>query len=174
MAVSDRERKLLIFGGGGLALFVLFWFIIPAILGGGGNGTTVDDIGKEKSDLEAIRKMIKDFDTTRDDYQKIERAINSQKNVSILAELEALADAANIKANIESMDTKSKPKNEFFKEDAVDIRLIKLTLDQLITFLYSVEYSPKVLRVKKMHLEVRYDNPDLINADIEISTFKPL
>jgi general secretion pathway protein M len=170
MAMNERERKLVIFGGGGLAIFVLLYFLLPAFFSAEETGT----VGKQRDDLNAIMQLYKDFSNVRAEYQRIETAINSQSGFSILTELENLASTAEIKNNIESMESRTKPNNEYFRELAVDVRLVKITLKQLLQFLYSVEYSEKVLRVKKLHIEARYDNPDLLNAELEVSTFKPL
>lgn len=172
MAINDRERKLVIFGGGALLIFLILWFVVPALLSD--NGGTLATIGKQKSDLDSIMRLYRDFANVQSEYKKIESKISGQKSLSLLAELENLADQSEIKSNIEAMESKPKPKNEFFKEEAVDIRLIKISLKQVLTFLYAVEYSPKVLRIKKLHLEIRYDNKDLMNAQIEVATFKPL
>ena len=172
MAINDREKKLVIFGGGGLVLFLVLWFLVPALFSG--DSGTIATVGKQKSDLDSIMRLYRDFANVQAEYNKIASKVVNQKNLSLLAELENLADQAEIKSNIEAMESKPKPKNEYFKEEAVDIRLIKISLKQVLTFLYAVEYSPKVLRIKKLHLEVRYDNPDMMNAQIEVATFKPL
>lgn len=172
MALNDRERKIVIFGGGGLLAFLLLWFVIPALFSG--DDQTAAGTDGSKSDLEAIMMLYKDFANVQAEYKKIEGRINSRKDFKLLTELESLGEKAEISTNIESMEDKPKPKNDYFKEQAVDIRLQKVTLKQLIAFLYSIEYSTNVLRVKKLHVEVRYDNPDLLNAQIEVATFTPL
>ena len=174
MALSDRERKVILFGGAGLAVFVLLYLLVPALLPGGEAGPAGSSVGKQQGDLNTIMKLYKDFANIRAEYKRIETAINAQREFSILTELENLANQAEIKNNIESMESKPKPANEFFREQAVDVRLIKVTLKQLLTFLYSIDFSPKVLRVKKLHVDLRFDNTDLLNVEREVSTFKPL
>lgn len=171
MALTNRERKIVLFGGGGLVLFLLLYLVVPFFFNDNQQTTTV---GEQRSDLAAIMHLYKDFENVKASYETIEGKINSDNTFSILTELENLAAQSQIKSNIEAMESKTKPKNEFFLEQAVEVRLIKITLKQLLTFLYSIEYSPKVLRVKKLHLESRFDNADLLNAQIEVSTFKPL
>lgn len=171
MAISDRERKLLIFGGGAFVLFILLYFVVPALFS---SDKTPGVMGSQRKDLMEIMTMYKDFSNIRTDFNKIEAQIKKQKDFSILTELESLAEKAEIKNNIESMESKPKPKNEFFKEQSVDVRLIKVNLKQLLSFLYSIEYSTKILRVKKLHVDVRFDDADLVNASLEVSTFKPL
>lgn len=169
MAISDRERKMLIFGLGGLAVFVLLYFIVPAIIGG--DSSKGGPSGSSK-DLESIISLYQDFSAVQAEYNKMEQAIMNNKNFSLLSELETMAAQAEI--NIDSIESTTLPKNEFFTVEAVDIRLSKVNLVQLMTFLHTIEYSDKVLRVKKLHVDVRFDNPDLMNAEIRVNTFKPL
>ncbi len=173
MPISDREKKFVIFGGSGLALFILLFFILPAFMDGcdsSGSGS----LGKQKSDLDTIMSLSKDFATVRSEFRKTEVKINNNRSFSLLTELENIANNSEVKTNIESMDSKTKPKNDFFKEEAVEIRLVKITLKQLTTLLFNIEHSQKVLRVKKLHIQVRYDNKDLLDAQLQVSTFKPL
>ena len=171
MTLSDRERKIILFGGGGLALFLLIYLVLPALFSG---GPTTTGAVTSKKDLESIMRLYRDFSNVQSSFTRIENQINTQGVFSILTELENLASQSEIKSNIESMESKPKPKNEYFTEQAVEVKLIKVTLKQLLTFLYSIEFSPKVLHVKKLHLEVRFDNKELLNAQIEVSTFTPL
>jgi hypothetical protein len=171
MAMSDRERKMVTFGGGGLAVFLILYFLIPALFS---DGPATGTIGKERSDLETIMRLYKDFSNVQSEYSKIEKKINTRGMFSLLTELESLAKDAEISSHIESMESKTKSKNEYFKEEAVDIRLFKITLKQLISFMYSIEFSPKVLRVKRLHVEVTANNADLMNVELEVATFKPL
>lgn len=173
MAISDREKKYITFGGGGLLVFVLLFFVLPALMDGC-SSTGGGSIGKQKSDLDSIMALSKDFANVQAEFRKTEAKINRNQAFSLLTELENIANNSEVKTNIESMDSKSKPKNDFFKEEAVEVRLVKITLKQLTTFLFNIEHSQKVLRVKKLHVQVRYDNKDLVDAQFQVSTFKPL
>jgi hypothetical protein len=69
------------------------------------------------------------------------------------------------------MDKKKQAKNPYYDEDAVEVKMQKVNIIQLITFLYELEYSPKVLRVREMHLDTRFDNKELFDAKILVSKY---
>jgi hypothetical protein len=54
------------------------------------------------------------------------------------------------------------------------LRLQKINIEELGRLLYDIEQSPKVLRVRKLHVETRFDDPTLVNVSMEVSMFKML
>ena len=46
-----------------------------------------------------------------------------------------------------------------------------ITIEQLRRYLYEIEYSTKVLRVKELSVEVRFDNKNLMNVRVLVSKF---
>jgi len=53
------------------------------------------------------------------------------------------------------------------------VRLSKVTLPQLIDFLYSIEYDKtRLLRVKELRLRTRFDNKQLFDVSFQVSTYR--
>ncbi|NLH49584.1 MAG: type II secretion system protein M [Myxococcales bacterium] len=169
--LDDRQKRILMISGAGVAVLLLLWTIVLPKLGIGGLDSK---IAAKQRDLREMMRLYQDFEKVKKDVNAIEGGINRNKNLSLLSELSTIAEKINIKQGIESMVSKAKPKSEFYKEESVEMRLQKIKLDELANLLYDIEYSSKVLRVRKLHIEARFDDPTLLNAVLEVSTFKNL
>jgi len=169
--LDDRQRKILMIVGAGLAVLLFLWIVVLPRLGIGGLD---NKIAKKEQELQEITRLYKSFEQVKRDFNKIESAINRNQTMSLLSELSNITEKLNIKQGIESMVSKAKPKNEFYQEEAVEIRIKKLTNEELTRLLYEIEHSTKVLRVRKLNVEARFDDPSLVDAVLEVSTFKRL
>jgi len=169
--LDDRQKRILLIAGGVLAVLLFVWVIVLPRLGIGGLD---DKIAKKESELREMVRLYKNFEQVKRDFNRIDTQISRNRDLSLLSELSAIAEKLNIKQSIDSMVSKAKPKNDFYQEEAVEMRMQKLTLEELTRLLYEIEQSPKVLRVRKLHAETRYDDASLLNVTLEVSTFKRL
>ncbi|MCZ7586270.1 MAG: type II secretion system protein M [Deltaproteobacteria bacterium] len=166
MTLSDRDRRILVI----LAVFlgvVVVYLLADWALGGDGAGS----VTAKQEELRKIIGQYRTFQKTKAAFEQAEKAIKRASDFELLTELESLAQKAGVKEHIVAMDKKAQPKNPYYKEDSVEVRLDKITIVQLINYLYELEYSTKVIRVRELHAEVRYDNKDEINVRILVSKF---
>ncbi len=168
MNLSERDRRVLI-------ILVVFFGLIGAYLivdygiGKGGSGA----VDTKEKELRDIIQLYRTFQQTKADFSDAEKAMKRSGDFELLSELETLADRAKVKGLIASMDKKKQPKNPYYNEEAVEVKLDRVTIVQLMDYLYELEYSPKVLRVKELHVEVRFDNKDQMNVRILASKYSP-
>jgi len=54
----------------------------------------------------------------------------------------------------------------------VDLVIDNITLPQLVEFIYKIENSGHLVKVKRFRVKARFDNPDLLNATFQVSTFE--
>jgi type II secretory pathway component PulM len=169
--LDERQRKIAFIVGAALAVVLFLWVVVLPRLGIGGLD---DQIATKENELREMSRLYKNFDQVKRDFTRIDSQIQRNRDLSLLSELSSIAERLNIKQGIDSMISKPKPKNDFYEEEAVEIRLQKVTLEELTRLLYEVEQSPKVLRVRKMHVETRFDDMSLLNVTLEVSAFKRL
>ena len=167
MTLSDRDRRVLIILLAFLGVIGIY-LVIDYGFGGGGGGGSVQ--AKEK-ELRDIISLYRTFQQTKADFSVAEKSMQQSGDFELLSELESLSARANVKGLITSMDKKKQPKNPFYEQEAVEVKLDRVTIVQLMDYLYELEYSPKVLRVKELHVEVRFDNKDQMNVRILVSKF---
>jgi general secretion pathway protein M len=63
--------------------------------------------------------------------------------------------------------------SEAYDEEAVEIKMEGVTLEQLIQYLYQVENSPQFMKIKRLHVAPRRDNRQILSAIFRVSTFTP-
>jgi general secretion pathway protein M len=56
-------------------------------------------------------------------------------------------------------------------EATIELTLNKVTLDRLTDFLNAIEHDPHLIRVKKIRLSGRIDDPNAVNASMTISAY---
>ena len=169
--LDDNQKKVVYVAGAGVAALLFLWTVILPKLGVSGLD---DKIAAKQHDLREMLHLYQDFEQVKKEVSANEIAIRNNKGNSLLSELSAIADKLGIKGGIESMNSKPRPKNEFYQEESVEIRLQKINTEELTRLLYEIETSPKILRVRKTHVESRFDDPNLLNVVLEVSLFQPL
>ncbi|MCB1155311.1 MAG: hypothetical protein H6684_08435 [Deltaproteobacteria bacterium] len=166
MNLSERDRRTLMILIG-FFVCVGIYLVIDWGLGGGGG----DSVEAKQTEIRQIIDLYRRFQETQANFQAVEKAMQRAGDVELLSELENLARKAEVANNIEQMDKKKQPKNPFYDEEAVEVRLQRITIEQLRRYLYEIEYSTKVLRVKELTVEVRFDNKNLMNVRVLVSKF---
>jgi len=167
--LDDHQKRIAMIAGAVVAVLMLLWVVVLPRLGIGG----IDDkIKLKENELREVIRLYKSFEQIKGDFNRIESQINRNQSLSLLSELSRIAEKVNVKQGIDSMVSKAKPKNDFYQEEAVEMRVEKITLEELTRLLYEIEYSTKVLRVRKLHVEARFDDKTLLNAVLEVSTYK--
>jgi general secretion pathway protein M len=63
--------------------------------------------------------------------------------------------------------------SDAYDEDAVEIKMEGVTLDQLIGYLYQIENSPQFMKIKSLQIRPRLENRQVLSAVFRVSTFTP-
>jgi len=170
-SLQPREKMLLTVAIAVVGVLLAYLIIFRGYIGG---------LKSLESKIEQKRVELKNFEVFWDEYRGIKEFLPSlesrlaENDYSLLTELEALSAKANVKDHIDSMQDFSKPPNEFYPESAVRVKLKELTLDQLVRYMYNIEHSSTLLRVKSLVVERSYTNPELLDAQLEVSAFSQL
>ena len=100
------------------------------------------------------------------------KARRSKRGFSLFSHLESLAGRTRIKGNIASMKPQSTPLGGDYKETSVEVKLENITTKQLVDYLFRIENSEAFVRIKRLHLKKRTDNPQYLNAAFLVSTYE--
>ena len=123
---------------------------------------------------------LKEISTLRQEYLEIKERMEELKGkvrkrgkaFSLFSHLESLAGKTLIKGNIASMKPQSSPIGEHYKESSVEVKLESITTRQLVDYLFRIENSEAFLRIKRLHLKKRHDNPKYLDATFLVSTYE--
>ena len=65
--------------------------------------------------------------------------------------------------------------SEMFDEASVDVRLKRVRLEQLVSFLHAIEDQPdKLLRLRKLSIKARFDKKQDLDVSFTVSTYRLL
>jgi general secretion pathway protein M len=97
-----------------------------------------------------------------------------EASFSLLSFLEDLANQQNIRENIGSFKPKTIPLNDLYNESSVEVLIDNITVWQLIQYVYKIENSGHLLKIKGLRIKTRYDNPDLLSVTFRVSTYEKI
>jgi type II secretory pathway component PulM len=167
----QRREKIFVVGAGVVVLVTLLFLLV------------IDPLLKHSAALDrqivAAERQVKELHTLQRDYLR-QRAvvdrINTQlkqqrKNFQIISRLTELADQVGVGSNISEMKpTLSTPSNAY-NEESVEIKMAGVTLEQLVRYLYQIESSRELVKVKRLFINPRRDNRQLLAATFRVSVF---
>ncbi len=167
-----RERQMLAAMAVAFGLWLLYWVVAGMLL------NPLHDSRKLIAVREsALREML----ILRSDYQRIqfqvaalEKMIRRGPHGNVLSRLETMANQAQIKDKITSMDPKNAPPNDLYREYVIEVRLANVNLKQLVDYLYRIESSGQLLKIKRLRIKVRSDNAKYLDVNFRVSSFEPL
>jgi general secretion pathway protein M len=169
--LNDREKKIVLGGGIAAALLILFGLIIIPF-----NTATKRYEREIKEKSEKLAMMI----AFQDELKSLRDASNAGSipvppaNFTLLTFLENLAIEAGIKEKITKMKPSSPEIEGGLKTTAVEIKLEKLDLEQLVSFLYKVEKNRQIaFKTKRLVVKTRFDNKQLLDATFQVINIVP-
>jgi hypothetical protein len=70
------------------------------------------------------------------------------------------------------MKPRSSAVGEQYKESSVEVKLENVNTQQLVNYLFRIENSEAFLRIKRLHLKKRHDNPKYLDATFLVSSYE--
>lgn len=165
------ERQTLAIVGGIVALS--FIILLPISLSSSKISNMEKLLGKHKKEMGDIVYEIEEYDRAKTRLEMMTENLKTGFDTALSTTLESAAGRIGIQGSIESLKEKPVVPTELFDELAVEVRLSKVTLEQLIDFLHSVENDrSKLLRVKDLRMKTRFDNKQLFDVSFQVSTYR--
>jgi len=168
--LSQRDQRMLIALGAFILLMILY--------------LSVDSVLQKYDKLEGKivkkRKEVEDLTLLREQYMEAHKQLagiktkldKMEKGFSVLSFIEDLANKQNIRENIGSVKPKTIPLNDDYDESIVELKVDNVSLSELVDFIYKIENSGHLLKVKRLRIKTRYDNRDLLNVTLQVTTYK--
>ncbi len=170
LGLQPREQLISLVVAGVLLILIV---IVPISLASGRLSKMESSISSGREQINDVVREIGEYNKARSQLNAIESQLKSGLDTSISTTLENLASQAGMKENVDSLKEKPLVPSDIFDEASVDVRISRVTLPQLVDFLYKVEgEKTRVLRIKQLQLKPRYDNKKLLDASFQVSTFK--
>jgi general secretion pathway protein M len=169
-SLSPSERLLVSLAGGLLAAVVLWAALVHPLLAASARaGQRVDAAEQELQAVEALRHR---YDEVNTRLTVVERRIRSGPPGEIFTTLERLASRSAV--TVASMEPRTAPASDDYKETKVQVSLKGVTLAQVVDYLYRIESAPQLLSIKSLRIHTRGDKPDLLDVTFTVSSFEPV
>lgn len=93
-------------------------------------------------------------------------------NFTLFSYLEKKTGEAGVKQNLKYINPSKASVSGSYEEISVDLKLEKITLNQLVNFLYVVESREDLIALRKIAVAKAKDEPEYLNATIQVATFQ--
>lgn len=168
LGMGPREQILALVGVGVVLLLLV---IIPFSCASSKLSKLEKQITNHEKNVGKVVSKINDYKTAEARLKKVEAKILPKSKVQLTTRLESLATQSGIGGNIDSLKEKPGTPGEDFEEVIADVRMSKLSLSQVIEFLFGIENQKDLsLKVIRMKIKPRYDNRQLFDVNFEVST----
>jgi len=169
MNITPREQKVLACAGIVLALIIVYLMLDSVLQGYRGLAT---DIAIDQEELKKVSRLRDQYRKTHSQLELIKTKLDHQKKgFSVLSFIEDLAKKENIRENIGSVKPKKLPLGDDYEENMVELKLDDITLPKLVDFIFKIENSGNILKVKRLRIKTRYNNRDLLNVTMQVTTY---
>jgi type II secretory pathway component PulM len=171
----DRKQMTYVFFGGLVLVALLFYLIVisPAL---SRQELLAKSIVKRKQDLVKISEIKGRWETFQKDRKDVQEAIRSRGSFTLLSYLESVTRQIGIDQRIQYIKPVTFPEGEGkLRPEGIEISLDGVNMGQLVDFLYRVEYSGKLLHVKRIKiLRASREKTSLLKVTLQINTYNPI
>ena len=170
MNLSQREQRVLL-GAGILFVLMLLYLGVDSILDR--YQKLEDKIVTKRGEVEKLSRLRTQYMEAHRQLEDIKAKLDQmERGFSVLSFIEDLANKENIREKIGSVKPKKIPLNDTYDENIVELNIDNVSLQELVDFIYQVENSGQLLKVKRLRIKTRYDNRDLLNVTLQVTTYK--
>lgn len=172
MKVTRRKRSIILIGGAAILLGIISILLLAPTFSR--QAFLEKGISKRKADLEEMRALNLEWDRIKRAKALAEGMLERRgKPFALLSHLETVSKELEIEKRIQHM--KPVPLSEeptMMKAEAVEISLNDITTDELVSLLFQIECSEKLLMIKRSSIQ-RSGEPGsgLLKISLQIHTY---
>lgn len=169
--LKKHEKYSIYVAAGFICLFVLIQFIVFPFF---------DKRNRLERTIQVKTKILEDMTALKSKYDAIQKKTDlsklrfekREKGFTLFSFLDKLAGEAEVKDYIAYMKpSTSTQKNSQRKMSMVEMKLQRVTLDQLTSYLYIVETSKNMVNIKRISISKTGRQENFIDAVLQVETF---
>lgn len=170
LGLTPREQTFTLVG---FAVAVILLLGLPVSLAVGKLSTLEKAIQQSRENRRQVIREIESYKKMDSQFNAVAKQFEKGFDRTITTTMEKLAQQVGIKDRIESLKERPIAPSDLYDELAVDVRISKVTLDQLADFLYRIEqHEQLILRIKQLQVKPRYGNRNLLDASFQVATYR--
>lgn len=168
-SLTTRE-KMMVIGGGFCCLVTLVYFAMIQPY-----NAAIDrldtKIASRSKQVQQVQQLQQQYQRIQGQIAALENRQTSAENFSLFSFIESRVTRIAQRENLTAMRPLPTIAHEDMTEQAVEIKLEKVSLGQMMQLLQSIDSAPAPLQVKTLQLKVRFDNPQQLNGSMQISAY---
>lgn len=168
LGLQPREQSFAL-AGVGLALVLII--VVPFWLANGRLTKLQRTLDQGQKTMDEIVRAIDDYNKHKGELTTLENRLHTGFDSNANVTLESLAKQAGIESDIRAKSTPV-PK-DLYNEHSVEVSLKKVTLKQLVDYLYQIEYGAnRIMHIDKLRLKPAYGNRTQLDAKFDVITYQ--
>ncbi len=170
LGLEQREQTILVIVS--VVVFILL-LVLPISCTSSKLGALRQEYSKTRKGTESLASKLRDYQSSKMTLEALKKKLNSSGGDSLTTILESLANDEGIGQNIDKLHPVNLETTDFYDELGVDAILSKVSLDQIVSYLYKIENDSRLpMRIKKLQMKPSYQNRQLLSVTFEVSTLK--
>lgn len=170
-SLDSRQRYIAGFGMA-FVIVVLAWVFVASPLWEA-KAKMKKSISLNSRKLAEMVMMDEAFADQEAQIARIKTVLASRHDFTLFSYLEKKALAARVKGSIRQMNSMQGTKSASFEESLIDMKLDRLTIRQLMEFLYQVESPDEMVKIKRITIDKMKESPEYISAQVLVASYTP-
>jgi hypothetical protein len=126
---------------------------------------------KEKK-LVLLQGLRADYQRRLADQNRLAAEIQKNNSTRLLSYLETVSKQANTEIRNAAERTGQAGATGNIREVAAEVSVQNVSIDRLYDFLKRIEGGNRLIKVRKLEIKSRFDNPKMLDAKVTVGTFK--
>jgi general secretion pathway protein M len=165
--LSARERAMVTAAAIAVALFVV-WLVSFQI--SSGMAAREERIDQKTKVMSQFGKLAEGYRRNQAERQAVEARLRGQP-IQLMSHISQAGAALGIEVN-DLRPTGAPAELEGLREESVEVNLARIDLPRLARLLQSLERGAGVVKVRRIRLTTRSDDPALVDATLVVSTYQ--
>jgi general secretion pathway protein M len=169
--LEKREKYILLFG----VFFVIGFIVLQAMVLPyvDARQTMTRSLSRNESELVDIQLLRQEYLELKSRQGDIEKRLTARTpGFSLFSFLEEQAAATKVKNSVTYMKPSANEIDEGFNESIVEMKMERVTLDQLVAFLVKIESEEKIVSIQRISIQENGQEEGLLDTVLSIKTFE--
>lgn len=171
LGLEQRQQMMWVIG---MLFLLVVILVLPISCASKRLGRLEDDYSKSRKEVDNLIGKIRDYQSSKALLEKVKNMYKAGEGESLTTLIENLANEDGIGQNIEKLKPVNLESTDLYEELGVDANISKVTLEQIVNFLYRLENNARLpLVIKKLTIKPNYQNRQMLNVNLlQVATIK--
>jgi len=129
-------------------------------------------IAAKQRQIQEVRELQAEYNELQQQMKRTESKLGKKSGLSALALLENIASSVGSRENLNYIRPQPAQTQGEIHIENVDIKLERLTLQQVLQLLWEIETAKTPMQIKNLRIKQRFDNQALTDTTMTVSVFR--